>query len=233
MSLIPTFWIHGIIASLKTYYSIVAILSLHSGKYYIMVQNKLLPVYYLSNIDIKSRPLKIKNWDTLIQKLQKNVFNYITIDNKYINSVTDLNYNHISSYGEIKAIINVLNLTQHVSKYVIHISTGAAESHIHVDMGDDYLYSLNIPISNCQDTYIDIYETIEVAEPVMYSQSSTVSFPIYNEDVCVFKGRFSTSTPYILNTQIPHKVIPNNNSNKRIMLLIRLKPSFDINSLIL
>lgn len=93
---------------------------------------------------------------------------------------------------------------------------------IHVDTGN-FEYSLNIPISGYNNTYINYYEAS--VEPELKSKG-TVSWLEYTVSNCTLIEKFESNTPAIVNTQAPH-AFENFNSEPRIMLLLRLKKTVD------
>jgi hypothetical protein len=93
---------------------------------------------------------------------------------------------------------------------------------IHVDTGN-FKYSLNIPISGYSNTYINYYNSS--IEPALKSKG-TVSWLEYDTSNCTLIERFESTTPAIVNTQVPH-AFENFNNAPRIMLLLRLNKTID------
>jgi len=93
---------------------------------------------------------------------------------------------------------------------------------IHVDTGN-FIYSLNIPISGYNNTYINYY--MSSTDPEL-KYKGTVSWLEYNASKCTLIEQFESSTPAIVNTQVPH-AFENFNNEPRIMLLLRLNKTVD------
>jgi len=98
---------------------------------------------------------------------------------------------------------------------------------IHIDAMKSAQYSLNIPIKNCKNTYINFYQNngpiIEQLTP------NGLKFYKYDHDQCVLIDRAEMSVPHIISLTEPHNV-SNGNNTVRITLLIRLNNEFDMAS---
>lgn len=99
------------------------------------------------------------------------------------------------------------------------------ECDIHIDDGSSgWRYSFNIPIINCDDTFVYFYE----CEGESTKKEDTKTFGAYQkfeQNECRLIETFETNKPYILDTRVPHNFKTFNNK-PRVMLLIRLKNTF-------
>lgn len=102
-----------------------------------------------------------------------------------------------------------------------------AHHSIHIDAVKSAQCSLNIPIKNCKNTYINFYQNngpiIEQLTP------NGLKFYKYDRTQCVLIDRAEMSVPHIISLTEPHNV-SNGNNTVRITLLIRLNNEFDMPS---
>lgn len=126
--------------------------------------------------------------------------------------------------SKFKQLLNDLKLTPHANYGIaLNLTKPNSAMPIHTDIGE-FVYSFNIPIAGYSNSCVNIYESI--SEPVIVKDLINGEFIKFTEDNCRLVEQFKTDCPYILNTQIPHKVV-NNSDETRLMLLVRLCKSFD------
>jgi len=98
---------------------------------------------------------------------------------------------------------------------------------IHKDTGD-YTYSLNIPLSGYDKTFVNFYNTDAhdnvIKVPKQEGQSSGHAYNKFELKDCDLSSSHESNTPYIMDTRVPHDVV-NDTDTTRIFLLIRLKQS--------
>ena len=97
---------------------------------------------------------------------------------------------------------------------------------IHTDTGG-YTYSLNIPISGYNKTYVNFYKPESESHsrvPVVRStgESTGHTYNKFDIQTCELIDSFESTMPYIMDTQVPHDVV-NKSRLPRVFLLIRLK----------
>lgn len=94
------------------------------------------------------------------------------------------------------------------------------DSQVHIDT-TAYNCRINIPILNCEDTHTVFYE----AEPLkQVVQENKLPFILCNQETAIEVERFTLDSPTVLRTDVPHKVIMNDNKTPRISLTIRCIP---------
>jgi len=165
------------------------------------------------------RTIKIDNLaviqEEVLKKIPENLLNntnltYIENNKKIFLGIPEL-YNFLES----------IKINEFVGSIAINVTTAQSNGNCHVDSGP-YKYSINIPILNCENTFIDFYKVTGDHQIVYVEKHGTRHhFFKYTEDQCELIYRGDTSVPYLLGTKTPHRVI-NDSDNIRIMLLIRM-----------
>ena len=114
-----------------------------------------------------------------------------------------------------------LDLLQHVSSVAVVVIPPGKELPIHHDTGSP-VYSLNIPIEHCEGTYTKFYTSTkepELIPGIMYR---------YDPECCTEVDRVYMDAPHVINVHQAHSA-HNTGSNIRLLVAVRLLPSFDIN----
>ena len=109
-------------------------------------------------------------------------------------------------------------LKKNVVGFGFYITQPNTTGGIHTDTGS-FDYSLNIPISGCEESSVCFYDCYHL--PIYKKLSETVGYNSYAHAVCREIDSFKFTDPYIINVKVPHRVVNNKNSI-RISLLIRL-----------
>jgi len=95
---------------------------------------------------------------------------------------------------------------------------------LHIDPPDFATYSINIPIINCDNTFMHYFKSDSPGEKMIYEAAGkkvwTVDFKL--ED-CELLEIQETNKPYIVNISIPHQYDNSQNDTHRYMLLCRIK----------
>lgn len=104
--------------------------------------------------------------------------------------------------------------------------TTNSRSPIHVDTGK-YHYSLNLPIANCEKTFIKFYHTQK--EPQLIKTTNVQYWGFNDEDVDVLEN-IETNKPLIVNTKVAHS-FESFQIKPRIMLLIRFEPGWNLENI--
>jgi hypothetical protein len=113
----------------------------------------------------------------------------------------------------------ILSLQLHVTKPNITIPT-------HCDNG--FTFSFNIPIANCNNTYVSWFETDTEPETLRVRDDPIgLTYNRFTPDSCNLIERVEIDSPYVLNVQVPHNV-ENLNNTTRLMLLCRLHQDINL-----
>ena len=101
------------------------------------------------------------------------------------------------------------------------------DARIHIDdIGSTFL-SVNIPILNCENTKVFLYDLKDEVQGVLTGQNNNKQrFFLFSEEQCVKVDEFPTDTAYLFNTSSIHK-FTNQNPTVRYMLLCRV-PNRDL-----
>lgn len=111
-----------------------------------------------------------------------------------------------------------LKLIDHVYGFAIYVLHSSVPLAIHVDNGD-IIHSLNIPLSGCENTFVNFYHS-EVPAIEKTSSNGNKYFHFAKEH-CRVIDRLEMTTPHIIKVKVPHAVV-NTNTAPRISMLIRL-----------
>lgn len=142
--------------------------------------------------------------------------------------------NNRKIFMEIDALREFLESKKLVSNIVeiaINITKPHQSGSYHMDSGP-YHHSINIPITDCVDSWINFFETTK--EPYSVSvdnHGKSHVFYRFNAEDCKLIHRVETTKPYILGVKTPHRV-ENLSDNTRIMLLIRIWPGEHLNKIL-
>jgi hypothetical protein len=105
---------------------------------------------------------------------------------------------------------------------------------IHTDYHDittrETVYALNIPIYNCDNTYVIFYRLINeniLVKPEYQNHGPGEDYCKYNASDVKEIEKFYLKTAAFFNTQVPHSVV-NNTNESRIVLSIRFKSKLEI-----
>ena len=127
----------------------------------------------------------------------------------------------------LKNLIDEHSLMDHICDYIaLNVTAPHNEIPIHIDTGK-FVYSFNIPITSCKNTYVNLYDS--KIESKLKQLPNGVYYQGYDTDDCELVEQVEVTTPYFLNTNLPHNIV-NNSDDTRIMLLIRLDNKFGLGS---
>jgi hypothetical protein len=142
-----------------------------------------------------------------------------------------INYNYDASsiftnVPELVEFIRSIGLDQDAVLPGVNISPPRFMSPVHIDPLQFSVYSLNIPIANCDNTFMYYYKS---NTPGVYGNYRTASNPLYytkfrNSD-CELLGNVETNEPYLVDLRTPHQFVNKNTDITRYMLLCRIKVS--------
>lgn len=140
------------------------------------------------------------------------------------------NLNIFLSIPELKAELDKLNWTPYVFSIGFYIIGNTNGTHIHLD-SNTFTHSFNIPILNCENTFVNFYKTDKEPKKEVYKLYDTlINYYRFDPADCVVVDQLEMLTPNVINVQEPHNVV-NKNTKPRITLLIRLKNDIDLSNL--
>lgn len=140
------------------------------------------------------------------------------------------NLNLFLSIPELKKELDKLNWTQYVFGIGFYIVAPTEGSPIHVD-SNTFTYSFNIPILNCEDTFVNFYRTDKEPKKEIYKVYDTyVNYYRFDPADCQIVDKLELLEPHVINVQQVHNII-NKNTKPRITLLIRLRNDLDLSHL--
>ena len=166
-----------------------------------------------------------------IQEKVFNVFPKEKLDTKidslfYIPNNVDLFLN----IPELRDELDRVGWTPYVMSFAFYIVQPTNGTSVHIDSGD-LIHSLNVPILNCNDTFVNFYVTKE--QPIMQKYveyDRTINYFRYNPIKCKLADKLEMTTPHVIKVKEVHN-ITNLNTGPRITLLIRLKSNLDLSYL--
>lgn len=175
-------------------------------------------------------PIQIENLKTIQEKVF-NVFPKEKLNTK-IDSLFYIpdNIKTFLSIPELRAELDRLGWTPYVMPFAFYIVQPTKGTIVHIDSGD-LKYSLNVPILNCNDTFVNFYVTKE--QPIMQKYveyDRTINYFRYNPVKCKLADKLEMTTPHVIKVKEVHN-ITNLNTGPRITLLIRLKSNLDLSYL--
>ena len=132
--------------------------------------------------------------------------------------------------SELKSNLNAMNWSQYVHSFGFYVINKTYGTPIHIDSGNS-LYSFNIPILNCKNTFVNFYKTDK--EPVKKSYvayNKIIDYYSFNPTECVLQDKLEMTTPHVIKVKEVHNVT-NINDLPRITLLIRLKKEINLDYL--
>lgn len=125
---------------------------------------------------------------------------------------------------ELREELIRLELLDHIYGIAVYVVYSSDPLSIHKDNGD-ILYSLNLPLSGCENTFVNFYHsTVPAQEKITYNGNRYFH---YDEGDCELVDQLEMTTPHIINVKVPHAVV-NHNTEPRITMLIRLNLSVGI-----
>lgn len=117
-------------------------------------------------------------------------------------------------------------LTDYVHDIAIFVLGPNDVSPIHVDGDHIYTWSLNIPLTNCENTRTNFYQSNQT--PIRKkSPNSNIEYSVFDPKSCTLLDSLQLNDAYIMNVSVPHRIY-NPNSTQRTSICIRLKSTFDI-----
>jgi hypothetical protein len=128
---------------------------------------------------------------------------------------------------ELKIELDKLEWTEYIHAFGFYVTQKTNGSTIHTDTGNRN-YSFNIPILNCNNTFVNYYTTNST--PIRKVTPNNVDYYYYDPVHCNLIDSFEMNSPHIINVLQLHN-ITNHNSEPRITLLMRLKNELSLDHL--
>lgn len=125
------------------------------------------------------------------------------------------------SIPELREELIRLELLEHVYGIAVYVVYDSTPLSIHKDSGY-ILYSLNIPLSGCENTFVNFYHSQTPAQEKISANGNR--FFHYPEKECELVDQLEMTTPHIIKVKTPHAVV-NQNKTPRITMLIMLNLS--------
>lgn len=173
------------------------------------------------NIEDFYKPVHIENLTEIQQEVLKSIPENL-LDQTTLTYIEN-SKNIFLAIPILQDFLKSKNMYQSVGDIAINITQGKKSGSYHMDSGP-YKHSLNIPIINCENTWINFFKVDSDYEVVtVENKGKTHHFFRYTEDQCELIHEVETTQPYLLGVKTPHKVI-NKSDQTRIMLLLRLWP---------
>ena len=170
-------------------------------------------------------PIHLENLD-IIQKKVLQLFPKENLNKKilfYIPNNLELFFN----IPELKNELDRLGWSDYIHSFAFYIVQKTKGSTHHTDTGDT-IYSFNIPIYNCKNTFVNFYTTS--VEPIKISPLNQASYYHYDPNDCELVDTLEMTSPHVINVKQVHNIV-NNNNYPRITLLVRLKKELSLDHL--
>lgn len=129
---------------------------------------------------------------------------------------------------ELKTELDRLKWTDYIDAFAFYVIQKSTITGLHTDSGDRK-YSFNIPIKNCENTMVNFYTSTEFAIDNQISQGAYYNH--FKRSQCKLVDSLHMITPHVINVKEIHNV-HNYNPTTRVTLLVRLKNSVELCSLI-
>ena len=126
---------------------------------------------------------------------------------------------------KLRKLLDYLNLSIGINEFEFIVMQPNDKTGIHTD-SSDFEYSFNIPLTDCDETYLSFYKSKITTdkEYVSYenpTNKDTIHYKPYNYDECEFVESAIIRSPYIFNTDILHN-LENRSNKEQIVALIRI-----------
>lgn len=161
-----------------------------------------------------------------LDELRAGVLERIPYDIRQSTNLTYIEDNK-KIFLEVKPLREFLEARQlhwSVGQIAVNITMPHEEGSYHVDNGP-YKYSINIPISDGKNTWINFFETsAEPHQVEVFNKGKPHNFSRFHKEECTLIYQAETTKPYLLGVKTPHQVV-NKSDNMRIMLLLRMFPN--------
>jgi hypothetical protein len=121
-------------------------------------------------------------------------------------------------------------LTNYIYGVAIFVLGPNMASPIHIDGDLDYTWSLNIPLTNCENTRTSFYQSNQTPTRKK-SPNSNIEYSVFSPELCSLLASVELNDAYLMNVSVPHRIY-NPNPTQRTSICIRLKSTFDIDTIL-
>jgi hypothetical protein len=174
------------------------------------------------------KPVEIEN----LQEIQDAVFKIYTPEQLfnpdlfYMTNEVFLNIPELKSFLEKSGLLDYVHI---IATTVIPPGYGVPGAPfpfgptVHVDEGI-YTHSFNIPIKNCENTFLYYYDVN--GDPELVHLDNGLPYHYFKQENCILKNQIEMNKAYIVNTSEPHAIV-NPTDKTRVLIAIRLKSEFN------
>lgn len=184
-----------------------------------------------------SRLDKILNIDQL-HEIQQGILKIIPTDLLLSMNARGVCYVHDTEYifehvPELANFFNDLGLDAQSVRIGANFALPRSKYRIHIDPPNFARYSINIPIINCENTYMRYFKSLSEGEKIFYETSNGKSIwaLYYKPEECELLDTHHTNSPYVLDMRTPHQFDNSMNDTHRYMLVCRVIDTADATSI--
>lgn len=139
-------------------------------------------------------------------------------------------YNFLND-SDLLCQLEEYGLTNYIYGIAIFVLGPNTASPIHIDGDLEYTWSLNIPLTNCENTRTNFYQSNQTPTRKK-SPNSNIEYSVFSPELCSLLGSVELNDAYLMNVSVPHRIY-NPNPTQRTSICIRLKSTFDIEAALL
>jgi hypothetical protein len=139
-------------------------------------------------------------------------------------------YNFLND-SDLLCELEEYGLTNYIYGIAIFVLGPNTASPIHIDGDLEYTWSLNIPLTNCENTRTNFYQSNQTPTRKK-SPNSNIEYSVFSPELCSLLGSVELNDAYLMNVSVPHRIY-NPNPTQRTSICIRLKSTFDIEAALL
>ena len=165
-----------------------------------------------------------------VKSMTQECFDILRQDNQLPLEHSNLWYpESLPTLPKLQSFLEQLGLTDYIHGIALNVTSGGMAIPIHLDTGP-FTWSLNLPLYNCDDSLVAIYNTKQ--QPVLkFIPGSDVTYLGYeDESELTTEAVLESTYPMLLNVKNPHNVI-NKSDKTRVMLLVRIKEDLPLEML--
>jgi hypothetical protein len=162
-----------------------------------------------------------------LQEIQQEILKFFPKERLEENNIFYVD-EHKDKFLKIPALFSLLketNCIDYINCIAFVILQPGISTNIHIDSGVAQ-YSLNIPIKNCENTYVTFFENLGETKKT-YLKNGKFYHQCEPEN-CIEIDKIEMSMTHIISVKQPHIVSNEHNKTSRIALLFRLDPEFDL-----
>jgi hypothetical protein len=169
------------------------------------------------------KKLKVNNLELLQNKIYESIPKQV-LENNLASRLGNQkeSINHFLNIPEFREYMDMLGMTDHIKQCIINLCNRLDYNTVHRDNNTDFSYSINIPIKNCNNTYITFYRV----EDELLDADHICDDIEYTFDKCDPIKIVEMSQPIFVNITVPH-AFTNPNDSQRVMLLVRVDKFYE------